>query len=338
MIMVNNRADIQDKNRIDDGEKMKKINQETVDQDRPAQSAGGFLGQLGRPLRSYRLGDLMVAAGLISAEQLKRALDLQQDTKIPLGKILVQEGYVSAVQLYRKLAEQWCLKASAAGLTLMMQTMTPVMARADDGQQVRLAAAFSPAAVRPLDQQIAKPQIFGTKEIRSNDISAFTKWTTVMRRFEDQMATQSTSPRMQMWKSHLQGLKGLSARDQIDAVNSYINQTRYIEDSANYGKSDYWATPIEFFSKGGDCEDFAVAKYASLRALGFSTDQLRIMIVQDKIKRIAHAILIVYTPEGAFVLDNQQKSVLPQDQVKRYEAVFSINSTNWWLHRGAAGA
>lgn len=294
-----------------------------------------FLRAVGQSMRSYKLGDLLVAAGMISKEQLTRALDEQKTFHEPLGKILVRHGAVSAVQIYRKLAEQWCLKASAAGVTMMMQVMTPSIARAEDNAtaQVKLAAAFTAPAIKPMKQGIAYPNLFGTAEVKSSDISAFTKWTTVMKRFEGQMSTQASSPRVQMWKASISDLKGKSAAEQVRGVNDYINNVRYIEDKDNYAKSDYWATPIEFFSKGGDCEDFAIAKFASLRALGFSSDQMRIAIVQDKIKNIAHAILIVYTEDGTFVLDNQDKRARAAQDVTRYKPIFSINSSNWWLHK-----
>lgn len=302
----------------------------------PSQS---LFRRVGKTIRTYRLGDLLLAAGMLREEDLQTALALQKQTREPLGRILVREGYVSAVQLYRKLAEQWCIKASTAGVAFMLQTFTPSVARADDGgnQQVRLAAAFSPASVKPALPHINKPKLFGSTEIRANDLSAFTKWTTVMARFEQQMQTAGTSMQMQAWKTKLQSLKNSSTRDQIAAVNDYINYVSYVEDSRNYGTSDKWATPVEFFAKGGDCEDFAIAKYASLRALGFSTDQLRIAIVQDKIKNIPHAVLIVYTEEGTYVLDNQDKRLRSSAEVTRYKPVFSINATHWWLHRLPSG-
>lgn len=300
----------------------------------------GFIRAVGHAVRGYRLGDLLVASHLITAAQLEKALARQSDTREPLGKILVCQGAISTVQLYRKLAEQWCLKASAAGLALLVETTIPATAHAEDmgEQNIRLASAFSPAAIRPAGDA-ARPNLFGSREIKSNNISAFTKWKDVISRFEGQMARgKDSDARVQAWQSHLQQLKSGSTRAKIDGVNNYINATRYIEDSANYGKSDYWATPVEFLSKGGDCEDYAVAKYASLRALGFSTDQLRIAIVQDKIKNIPHALLIVYTEEGTFVLDNQSQRVESAENVTRYKPVFSINSQNWWLHRVTAGA
>lgn len=324
-----------------------------------------FLRSIGQRLHSTRLGDLLTASGLITAEQLDNALSIQRQTREPLGKILVREGSLSAIQLYRKLTEQWCLKASAAGLTMMMQVMTPSSARAEEPSisRVQLAVLAAPsqassvaaaraatiapaaapsfatptAAVRPQLQR-GKGGLFGSTEVRSTDISAFTKWTTVMARFEQQMSTQSNTPRVQSWKASIKRLQGMSEADKVAGVNDYVNKVNYIEDRQNYNKSDYWATPIEFFARGGDCEDFAIAKYASLRALGFRADQMRIAIVQDKIKNIPHAILIVYTDEGTFVLDNQDKRTRTASDVNRYKPIFSINSGAWWLHKDGGNA
>lgn len=332
----------------------------TTPEERPS-----FLRNIGHRLHSTRLGDLLTISGLITTEQLNNALTIQRQTREPLGKILVREGSLSALQLYRKLTEQWCLKASAAGLTMMMQVMSPSSARADEPaiSRVQLAVMASPmqasanaaaraatiapaaapsfatptAAVRPQLQRGAGG-LFGSTEVKSSDISAFTKWTTVMARFEQQMGSQSATPRVQSWKASIKRLSGLSDAQKVAGVNDYVNKTTYIEDKQNYSKSDYWATPIEFFARGGDCEDFAIAKYASLRALGFRADQMRIAIVQDKIKNIPHAILIVYTDEGTFVLDNQDKRTRTASDVNRYKPIFSINSGAWWLHKDGGNA
>lgn len=326
-----------------------------------------FLRGVGQRLNSTRLGDLLLASKLITPEQLDRALAKQRQTREPLGKILVHEGALSAVQLYRTLTEQWCLKASAAGLTMMMQVLAPASARAEEpaiarvqlavsevapmqaslSAAARAATSIAPSAAPSFAAPSAalRPQLrrdhgglFGSTEVRSTDISAFTKWTTVMARFEQQMGAQAASPRMQSWKAGIKRLQGLSDAEKVAGVNDYINAVRYVEDSQNYGKSDYWATPVEFFARGGDCEDYAIAKYASLRALGFRADQMRIAIVQDKIKNIPHALLVVYTDEGSFVLDNQDKRTRLTSDVNRYRPIFSINSGAWWLHKDGGNA
>ena len=121
--------------------------------------------------------------------------------------------------------------------------------------------------------------------------------------------------------------------DQIIAINGYMNQKRYIIDPRNYGVRDYWATPGQFLARNGDCEDYAIAKYMSLRSLGFKDSQLRIVVLKDMNLGLAHAILAVYHDGRTFVLDNQIKTVVPADKVYHYKPYYSINEKHWWLHR-----
>jgi len=268
-----------------------------------------------RMLKTRKLGDLLIGSDIISPAQLNAALTEQKKTGAPLGRILIRQGAVSSLQLYRKLARQWCLKTSAAGIALILQATAP-------------SATYASAVVPP-----SLAGQFNTQAIKSNDISAFKKWTGMMARFEEQTKSVSaTSPRVMLWKVEIQRLQNKPRRLQIESINAFFNKLRYIEDKDNYGKRDYWATPLEFLSRGGDCEDFAIAKYASLRALGFAPEQLRIAIVQDQVKNIPHAVLIVYADDDAVILDNQDGKVEPASSVTRYKPIFAINSTSWWLY------
>ena len=296
----------------------------------------GFFQAIALRLKKNRLGDLLLSSGIITQDQLDNALSEQKMTREPIGKVLIRQGVVSPILLYRKLAEQWCVRASALGITFMMSaSAVPSSARASSQMgQVTLASAVS-STDYVKRQKIKYPSLFGSKELKSNNTKAFTKWTDMLDRFETQLSSRATTaPRLQMWKSKLNNLQGKNMAEQIIAVNNYINQVKYITDSKNWNKRDYWATPIEFFSRGGDCEDFAIAKYASLRALGVPTERMRLAIVQDKIKKIPHAILIVYADNGStYVLDNQDKRTKRLETVSRYKPIFSINKQSWWLHK-----
>jgi predicted transglutaminase-like cysteine proteinase len=166
------------------------------------------------------------------------------------------------------------------------------------------------------------PKLFGASEIASNDISAFTKWTEILGKI-DKVAFKSDKT---------EAFRNLSLDAKITAVNSYVNNFKYIEDKDNYGKTDYWATPNEFFLRGGDCEDFAIAKYSLLKELGVPENRMRLAIVQDKIKNVPHAVLIVYSDNGGVLLDNQIKSAKKVASVTRYKPIYSINAENWWRH------
>ena len=44
----------------------------------------------------------------------------------------------------------------------------------------------------------------------------------------------------------------------------------FADDTEIWGEPDYWATVLETLGRGaGDCEDFSIAKYVTLKAMGF---------------------------------------------------------------------
>ena len=136
------------------------------------------------------------------------------------------------------------------------------------------------------------------------------------------------------WQYDIQRLKSLTREEQIADVNSLINKVPYVSDTKNYGVADHWATPSEFVTRGGDCEDYAIAKYASLRALGVPANQMHIAVVHDKNRPEydAHAILVVHSNKGDIVLDNADRKIRNANDVKHYTPIMSVNGNNWWLN------
>ena len=69
---------------------------------------------------------------------------------------------------------------------------------------------------------------------------------------------------------------------------------------------DYWQSPVETLARGkGECEDFAIAQYVSLRMLGMRPEQLRVSVVT--LPNVEpHAVLLVFPEEETegWVLDN----------------------------------
>lgn len=123
--------------------------------------------------------------------------------------------------------------------------------------------------------------------------------------------------------------------ERLRMVNAAVNRVAYVEDSENYGAADYWATPDEFMARGGDCEDYAIAKYMLLKRAGVPVDAMRVVVVQDLALSTSHALLSVRLGGVDYILDNQAKAVLPEAEVARYRPVYSINETGWWLHMPA---
>lgn len=182
---------------------------------------------------------------------------------------------------------------------------------------------------------------FINEEVRSDDITLFPKWMDVLRRYEessrrlDEACDDSRySPcRLGGWRDAMQKLQGKSLMEQVDGVNRFVNAYPYIEDIINWGLEDYWETPYEFQLQNGDCEDYAISKYMSLRALGVPEEKMRIEIVQDlNLGGIIHAVLIVFVGEEVYVLDNQIKQTMRAVDIYHYKPIYSINETHWWRH------
>ncbi len=186
------------------------------------------------------------------------------------------------------------------------------------------------------------PLLFGTREFRSSKLTKFSKWTGVMARYESEINSRRQKCRvsrvnscaLERWEKFLEDISGLPRREQVEKVNAYLNDLVYIVDPVNYGARDYWATPKQFFDRNGDCEDYAISKYISLRSLGIPASEMRVVVLNDLNLKIAHAVLVVYLNGEALILDNQISQVINADRIRHYKPIYSINEQNWWLHRG----
>ena len=114
----------------------------------------------------------------------------------------------------------------------------------------------------------------------------------------------------------------------LERVNVFLNRVTFVDDLRHWGQADYWATPSETVgSNGGDCEDFAIAKYFLLRELGTPVQQVRITYVKATRLNQAHMVLAYYPSPGAdpLVLDNLEDRVRPASQRADLVPVYSFN-------------
>lgn len=135
--------------------------------------------------------------------------------------------------------------------------------------------------------------------------------------------------------------KALPERQKLDLVNDFMNQTPFLSDLEHWGKEDYWATPVEFLStNGGDCEDFSIAKYFALRALGVPDDKLRITYVKELvIYNQAHMVLAYFpSPDSEpLILDNINQTIRPASTRTDLLPVYSFNGSGLWLAKEQTG-
>lgn len=180
---------------------------------------------------------------------------------------------------------------------------------------------------------------FHARAISSAETNA--KWQNVlwrhqieMRRYARNVGTNHQNPAIHTWLAFISSLRGRNPKEQIKAVNAFFNHFRYATDQSLWGVPDYWATPAQFIAAGaGDCEDYAIAKYFTLRALGFSDDALRLTIVNDRFRHnIAHAILLVSLNGAVRVLDNQSWYVGTDADLVHYRPLYAVNKKSLWIY------
>ena len=139
-----------------------------------------------------------------------------------------------------------------------------------------------------------------------------------------------------VWRRLIADLRHLPAAQQLALVQQRLNRIPYRDDMANWHQVDYWATPDEFLRKGGDCEDYAIAKYFALRAAGWQAEDLRVMLSHRRGDLVGHAYLIVHLADGWLVLDNRASvPYRPIGPVDDLWAGYSLNETSLWIHRNA---
>ena len=188
----------------------------------------------------------------------------------------------------------------------------------------------------------AKPSFFNSKETSSTNLKPFKKWNDALLRFSKEKADKTkgdckskklTKCHYDNWMKYLSKQKGKDKMTLVNEINGRMNKAKYVTDNNNWGQKDFWATPGEFMAKFGDCEDYAIIKYLSLRMLGFKENEVRVVAVKDLNLKVGHAILVAFVDGKTLVLDNQIKQVVEAKTIRHYQPVFSISSKTWWRHR-----
>ncbi|MGL5949485.1 MAG: transglutaminase-like cysteine peptidase [Aeromonas sp.] len=127
---------------------------------------------------------------------------------------------------------------------------------------------------------------------------------------------------------------GATDTQKIELVNNYFNNLIYSEDPKLWGDEDYWANPLEFIgARGGDCEDYSIAKYYTLMELGVEEKKLRLAYVKAVKYNQFHMVTLYYpTPTGdPMVLDNINPRILPGSQRSDLLPVYSFDAKSIWV-------
>ena len=137
------------------------------------------------------------------------------------------------------------------------------------------------------------------------------------------------------WEALIKSSAALPEPDKLNEVNRFFNRkVRFVDDIQLWRENDYWATPVEMLVKGaGDCEDYSIAKYFTLRRLGIPSEKLRITYVKALNYNQAHMVLTYYASTSAepLVLDNLINDIRPASQRKDLLPVYAFNAEGLYL-------
>ena len=160
----------------------------------------------------------------------------------------------------------------------------------------------------------------------------------------ENLAAQRYNPqaaaRVNRWITLLERVEGQDELSQARAVNDFFNrELRYTDDQVTWGREDYWATPLEAMGKAaGDCEDYSIAKFVSLRKLGVPEERLRLFYVRARMGGPASRITQAHMVLGYFPSDDAEPLIL-DNLITRIERaslrddltpIFSFNSQGLW--------
>jgi predicted transglutaminase-like cysteine proteinase len=115
----------------------------------------------------------------------------------------------------------------------------------------------------------------------------------------------------------------------LNQINRAVNLAiKYTTDARKHGVPDHWATPFDTLESGeGDCEDYAITKYALLRAMNWSASDLRIVLVFDSKRKQCHALEATHLGHAWLILDNGMPGTVEDAKLANYHPLFIVDDS-----------
>lgn len=179
--------------------------------------------------------------------------------------------------------------------------------------------------------------VFGSlgKPVSMSPVTA--RWTRALSDFQPE--NKSSRHQFKAYETILDRVSTKRRGLQIPQVNAMVNRMlSYKEDDQLWQNPEYWASPSETLGRlAGDCEDYAILKYALLRDLGVKDEDMRIVVLRDTAVRQYHAVLTVRHKNNWLVLDNRFSRVRFERDLPNYRALYSVNASGEWSHSKDSG-
>lgn len=172
------------------------------------------------------------------------------------------------------------------------------------------------------------PELYEEIRVHNAEIeSRLSNWYERARLHYDQLNT-STNPRIVVWREQMVELNFQDEVAALKKLNKFINaDVNYVDDYHHFHKTDYWADPETALKEGGDCEDIALVKAATLRRFGWPGEKMHLLVgfLTERGKKESHAVLLVETSEGAqLVLRSIIDDVVPLSEFQ-FVPVYAVD-------------
>ncbi|KRR30284.1 transglutaminase-like cysteine peptidase [Bradyrhizobium retamae] len=201
----------------------------------------------------------------------------------------------------------------------------PVDLRAETGE---------PSAPVEMIQRSAEP--FGLVASALSSGGLHDKWIGVQRRLDDEMVQLAlcegdrdgcVSPAALKFLDIVDAARLREGRTRLGEINRAVNlAVRPMSDLAQHGQIDVWTPPLATLARGGgDCEDYAIAKFIALRRAGLASDDLRIVVLHDTIHGEDHAVVAARLEGRWLTLDNRRMAMVEDVDVRNFRPTFAIS-------------
>ena len=193
---------------------------------------------------------------------------------------------------------------------------------AAQGSRASFAMAMAPAQYRPAVANYVRPAVSSDRPDIFNSVALSIGRSPLDHRW-NQVSGAGVGGNAGAYAA---ALRDENVITKLEAVNGYVNgRVRFIDDRVQFGVADRWMAPSETLARGrGDCEDFALAKRAMLRAAGVPERDLYLVVLKDLSRRADHAVLVVRAAGRFLVLDNGTNRIVDSSDVADYKPVITF--------------
>jgi predicted transglutaminase-like cysteine proteinase len=196
------------------------------------------------------------------------------------------------------------------------------------------AASLDPSGAPQSRNRSSEPFGLVAATVSAGDF--WEKWRAVERKLEDERVQlaicdgdreRCVSPAALQLLAIVDNARTREGRARIGEINRAINLAiRPMSDLAQHGALDVWSSPLATFASGaGDCEDYAIAKFAALRLAGISPDDVRVVIMRDIKQGEGHAVVAARLDGHWLILDNRHMAMVEDSSVRNYRASIVID-------------